>query len=140
MLFAERLKALRKANGKLQKDLALFLGVTERHYRLCEAGKVDIPTSKLTALANFFDVSVDYLLGLSDAPASLEIAVAVPLEYHDAIFDELKKFNVNDSQINQSGHRSQVVGEGFIIGGLTPSEVKIIANAIVDFVKKIAGI
>lgn len=68
-VFAERLKQLRTDNKKLQKDLASLLGVTDRHYRLCESGKVDIPTSKLIALADYFDVSLDYLVGRSDDPA-----------------------------------------------------------------------
>lgn len=62
----QRLKELRKENGKTQKDLGMFLGVTERHYRLCEAGKVDLPSSKLLQLANYFNVSTDYLLGRTD--------------------------------------------------------------------------
>jgi transcriptional regulator with XRE-family HTH domain len=66
--FAERLKELRKSHNKLQKEMARLLNVTERHYRLCEAGKVDIPTSKLIALADYFDVSLDYLTGRSDEP------------------------------------------------------------------------
>jgi transcriptional regulator with XRE-family HTH domain len=66
--FSKRLKELRKANRKLQKDIAALLSVTERHYRLCEAGKVDIPTSKLIALADYFGVSLDYLVGRSDDP------------------------------------------------------------------------
>lgn len=66
--FSKRLKSLRTANKKLQRDMADLLKVTERHYRLCESGKVDIPISKLIALADFFDVSLDYLVGRSDNP------------------------------------------------------------------------
>ncbi|MDD4109323.1 MAG: helix-turn-helix transcriptional regulator [Prolixibacteraceae bacterium] len=64
--FSKRLKSLRVANKKLQRDVAELLKVTERHYRLCESGKVDIPMSELIALANFFDVSLDYLVGKSN--------------------------------------------------------------------------
>ena len=64
--FSKRLKSLRVTNKKLQRDVAELLKVTERHYRLCESGKVDIPMSKLIALADFFDVSLDYLVGRSD--------------------------------------------------------------------------
>jgi transcriptional regulator with XRE-family HTH domain len=68
-IFAERLKATRKTHGKLQREIAQLLGVTERHYRLCEAGNVDLPSSKLIALANYFNVSIDYLVGRSDDPS-----------------------------------------------------------------------
>ncbi|MCK9558285.1 MAG: helix-turn-helix domain-containing protein [Candidatus Cloacimonetes bacterium] len=66
--FSKRLKSLRVTNKKLQRDVAELLNVTERHYRLCESGKVDIPMSKLIALADFFNVSLDYLVGRSDDP------------------------------------------------------------------------
>lgn len=63
-----RLKVLRLSKELRQKDVAVFLGVTERHYQLTEAGGVDLPMSKLIALADYFDVSLDYLVGRSDNP------------------------------------------------------------------------
>lgn len=67
-LFSERLKHLRKAKGMKQTDLASLLGVTVRHYQDVEYGKINIPTLTLIALADFFDVSLDYLVGRSDDP------------------------------------------------------------------------
>lgn len=58
-----RLKQLRKEKQCLQRDMAAFLGVTEVHYRRIEAGKVNIPTLTLCALADYFGVTTDYLLG-----------------------------------------------------------------------------
>jgi len=66
---AEKLKQLRKAKGVYQKDVANLLNIIERHYRSYEAGKVDPPTSKTVLLADYFDVSVDYLVGRTDNPA-----------------------------------------------------------------------
>lgn len=62
----ERLKQLRKENQRLQRDMAEFLDITEVHYRRIEAGRVNIPTLTLCALADYFGVSTDYLLGRSD--------------------------------------------------------------------------
>ena len=62
----QRLKLLRKEAGKTQKQIGELLGVTERHYRLCEAGKVDLPSSKIILLADYFGVTTDYLLGRSE--------------------------------------------------------------------------
>ncbi len=62
----ERLKQLRKENQCLQRDMAEFLNITEVHYRRIEAGRVNIPTLTLCALADYFGVSTDYLLGRSD--------------------------------------------------------------------------
>lgn len=62
----ERLKQLRKEKQRLQRDMAEFLNITEVHYRRIEAGRVNIPTLTLCALADYFGVSTDYLLGRSD--------------------------------------------------------------------------
>ncbi|GHV34591.1 hypothetical protein FACS1894187_05480 [Synergistales bacterium] len=67
-LSVERLKQLRKAKKELQKHLAKILNISERHYRAYEAGEVDPPTSKTIAIADYFDVSLDYLVGRSDDP------------------------------------------------------------------------
>ena len=64
--FADNLRALRKQKGVLQKELCQLLDITERQYSRYEAGQVDPPTSKTIALADFFDVSIDYLVGRSD--------------------------------------------------------------------------
>ena len=67
-LFALRLKQLRKDKKLRQSDLSDLLNITVRHYQDIEYGKIDLPTSKLIFLANYFNVSLDYLVGLSDNP------------------------------------------------------------------------
>ena len=67
-IFAERLRTLRLCKKVFQKDIALLLDISDRQYRDYEAGKVDPPTSKTIALADYFDVSLDYLVGRSDEP------------------------------------------------------------------------
>lgn len=66
MLHGDRLRLLRKEKGQLQKDVARHLGISERGYQHYELGerKPDIPT--LEALADYFNVSTDYLLGRTD--------------------------------------------------------------------------
>ena len=67
--FPDRLKELRKSKGIAQKELANLLGLKhERSYRFYEEGKADPPTSKMQILAEYFNVSTDYLLGLTDCP------------------------------------------------------------------------
>ena len=60
---AERLKPLRKAKGKTQKEMGELLGVTERHYQKIEYGTVNLPATTLIFLADYFGVITDYLLG-----------------------------------------------------------------------------
>ena len=74
--FCDRLKELRNAKGVTQKAMADVLGLKDdRSYRLYEAGKIDPPASKTIKLADYFDVSTDYLLGLTDNPFSNKKAI-----------------------------------------------------------------
>ena len=63
-----RLKALRKEKKMTQRAMGELLGVTERHYQAIEAGGVNVPSLTLKFLADYFDVSADYLLGRTDNP------------------------------------------------------------------------
>ena len=66
--FALRLKELRKERKIMSKSMAELLNITPRNYRRYEKGEIDPPTSKTMFLADYFDVSVDYLLGRTDNP------------------------------------------------------------------------
>ena len=46
-----------------QKQVAAVLGIDQRVYSTYETGKRDIPLHHLIALADFYHVTVDYLLG-----------------------------------------------------------------------------
>lgn len=61
--FGQRLKALRNERSVTQKSMAELLGKTERHYQDMEAGKINVPGLTLITLADYFDVSIDYLVG-----------------------------------------------------------------------------
>lgn len=63
-----RLKQLRKEKHVLQKDLASLLNITLRAYQLYEADDGFPSVPGLLALADYFDVSLDYLVGRSDEP------------------------------------------------------------------------
>ena len=90
--FASRLKELRKTKGKTQKQMAEFLGLNERTFRQYEAGEVDPPSSKATKLAEYFGVSVDYLLGRTNywIDADGHITVKTYNEILNMDIDELK--------------------------------------------------
>lgn len=59
----ERLKLLREKKGVLQKDVAKFLGVDRTTYVKYERGGTEPNNEMLLKLADYFNVSVDYLLG-----------------------------------------------------------------------------
>ena len=65
-MFPERLKKLRKAAGMSQKNLALKLNTSQKNINYWENGQRNPKREKLIETADFFDVSVDYLLGNTD--------------------------------------------------------------------------
>lgn len=67
VILGERLRDLRKERGLRQIDMAGVLEITDVHYRRIEAGKINIPTLTLCALADYFGVTTEYLLGRSDS-------------------------------------------------------------------------
>jgi transcriptional regulator with XRE-family HTH domain len=61
-----RLKELRNMKGVLQSDVAKMLDVSTRAYRHYENGDREPNIFTLITLADFFNVSLDYLVGRSD--------------------------------------------------------------------------
>lgn len=57
------LKSLRIARGKNQSEIADLLGITRAAYTNIENGKRQLDNNNLIILADYFGVSVDYLLG-----------------------------------------------------------------------------
>ena len=64
--FHIRLKKIREESGKLQREAADAVGVQTRTYQLYEQGKNEPNIAKLIALADFFEVSLDYLMGRTE--------------------------------------------------------------------------
>lgn len=64
--YVTRLKTLRTEKGLSQKQLATELGTTNSSICDWECGRAEPDIGTLIRIAKFFDVSVDYLLGLED--------------------------------------------------------------------------
>lgn len=61
-----RLKELRKKSNFTQKEIANIIGIAQNTYSCWENGKIRIDNASLQKLADYFNVSVDYLLGRDD--------------------------------------------------------------------------
>ena len=61
-----RIRNLREDMDMTQTDMAKNLFISQRTYSYYESGGLDIPTEVLVRLADFYDVSVDYLLNRTD--------------------------------------------------------------------------
>ncbi len=65
-MFFERLYDLRKENAMTQQEIANILHCKREVYRRYEKGIRDLPVSYAITLAKFYNVTVDYLLSVSD--------------------------------------------------------------------------
>lgn len=62
----QNFKEIREENNLLQKDVAKHLKIKQQQYSEYEIGKRLIPINYLNDLADFYDTSIDYLLGRTD--------------------------------------------------------------------------
>lgn len=68
MSYYKRIKDLREDNDKTQNEIAEYLGMKQPQYYRYETGLRDIPSDILIALSKYYNVSTDYILGLTDYP------------------------------------------------------------------------
>ena len=66
--FLVRLRKCRKLAGMTQKEAAALFRVTERQWQNYEGGQFFPTLEKFIEIADYFSVSIDYLLGRSDTP------------------------------------------------------------------------
>jgi len=66
MKYAERIRALREDSDRTQTDIAKLLKVGQRTYCDYELGKTRIPVDSLIILARLYNVSMDYICGVSE--------------------------------------------------------------------------
>ena len=66
-----RMKLLREQHNLSQTDLAKILNISRQSYNFYENEKRDPDTAMLIRIADFFNVSLDYLLGRTNDPSPL---------------------------------------------------------------------
>ena len=62
----DRIKNLREDKDLTQKEVGRILNMSQTGYNQYEIGRNDIPTKVLIDLANFYNTSTDYILGLTN--------------------------------------------------------------------------
>ena len=68
MPYYKRIRDLREDRDLTQTDMGKVLSCSQRVYSNYERGDIDIPTATLIKIADFHNVSVDFLLGRTDNP------------------------------------------------------------------------
>ena len=71
MILNQRLKELRIRDGVTQRDIADRIGVATRNIQNFEYGTARPKLENLISLADFFNVSLDYLVGRSNSPTRI---------------------------------------------------------------------
>lgn len=91
---AERLQPLRQEQNKTQQEMANMLECTVQHYQRIEYGKVNLPSTTLIFLADYFGVTTDYLLGADGKRDSGEEMAGwySPLRFWDKINENRSDF------------------------------------------------
>lgn len=96
----KRLRALRKEKGLTQTDLGNLLGITVSAYGNYELGQREPSIEMLIKLADYFGVSVDYLIGHdSTTDQEFKIKKAAPITDADSKFIE-SYLNADDETKN----------------------------------------
>ena len=67
----KRLKDIREDNDKSQKEIAEVIGTSQSYYAQYENGKRAIPFDRVIILAKYYNISLDYLAGLTDTPKKI---------------------------------------------------------------------
>ena len=72
-LFGQRLRELRKEHGETQTDLGEVLGVYKTQISEVEKGNASTTVEKLALICQHYQISADYLLGLTDSPLKIDV-------------------------------------------------------------------
>lgn len=94
-MIGERLLNLRKDADLTQDELAAILNINKHSISSYERDKSEPPDAIKMAIAKYFNVSVDYLLGLTDYPTPLtqqEKIVRLPEGFPESSINELRNY------------------------------------------------
>ena len=68
-MYENRVRDLREDSDRTQKELAQYLKIHQTTYSDYELGQLNIPVPVLHKLADFYGISIDYLLGRTNQKA-----------------------------------------------------------------------
>lgn len=97
-MFTERLKKLRKKEKLTQKDIARFLNISQPAYQQFESGKKKMNLETMEKLADYFNVSIDYLLGKTDIP-DLDLEIDIDNAIDNSVAYDGTPITDNDREI-----------------------------------------
>ncbi len=123
----ERLEDLRDERDLKKKDVAKDIGVVESVYSEWENGKLSIPTKRLNQLANYFEVNIDYMVGISNKRLRIKSKNDIDLNLVSIRLKEIRKslkltmrdlsskFNTSSSAISNYENGKFLILSSFLI-------------------------
>lgn len=124
---AVRYEDLRTNNEKRQGDIAKVLNVKTNTYSKWENEINDMPVEKANVLANYYKVTFDYLLGLSNDYIQIPKAASVKWELFSLRLVQLrKKARLSQKQLSERLGFAQTTYSHFEVGNRRPTTLKLL--------------
>jgi len=86
-MLGEKLKQLREEKGVSQKEVADYLGISASGYGYYEQNQREPDVEKFKKLADYFNVSIDYLMGISNEKLTIYFKNGTTSEGLNAIYE-----------------------------------------------------
>lgn len=126
-MLEQRLENLRDEKDLLKKEVAKDIGVVESVYSEWENGKLSIPTKRIYELSNYFEVNIDYMLGISNNRVHLKTNNEINIDLVSTRLKEVRKslkltmrdlankFNTSSSAISNYENSKYLILSPFLI-------------------------
>lgn len=126
-MYKEIFEDLRDERNLKKKEVAKSIGVVESVYSEWENGKLSIPTKRLIELANFFEINIDYMIGLTNVRLHIKTKNVINKELVANRLKEVRKslkltmrelatkFNTTSSAISNYENSKYLILSTFLI-------------------------
>lgn len=121
------IEKLRDEKDLLKKEIAKHIGVVESVYSEWENEKLSIPTKRIYQLANFFEVNIDYMIGISSTRIHIQTNKEIDIKLVSSRLKEIRKslnmtmrdlsekFNTSSSTISNYENSKFLILSPFLI-------------------------
>lgn len=121
------IEKLRDEKDLLKKEMAKIIGVGESVYSEWENEKLSIPTKRIYQLANFFEINIDYMMGISNTRIHIKTNNEINIQLVSSRLKEIRKslnmtmrdlavkFNTSSSAISNYENSKFLILSPFLI-------------------------
>ncbi|GFI61318.1 HTH-type transcriptional regulator ImmR [Clostridiales bacterium] len=96
---SNRMKDLRERKNLKQFEIAEYLGTTQQNYSKYENGKIDLPIYHLGPLSKLYNVSTDYILGLTMSENDLHTIMTHAGKDNSKILEEIATLDLENIKL-----------------------------------------